>query len=131
MDNLQSFLKENIDNEIEKEIIVSNRFLDENKEVIKWKIRCISTLTDESIRKMSYINDEFDYNKYLGKLTASCIVYPNLKSVTLQNSYETYLEDELLKIMLLPGEYASLVEKVQEINGFNETFTELIDTAKN
>lgn len=132
MENLESFLRENVDSQIEEEIIISNRFKDENENVIKWKIKCISSLEDEEIRRGCFNkNNEFDFNKYLGKLNASCVTYPNLKNVQLQDSYKVISDDELLKAMLLGGEYAVLSEKVQEINGFNQTFDDLINTAKN
>lgn len=132
MENLSSFLHENLENEIIEEIALSNRFKDEEGNIIKWKIKSISTLIDEELRALCYNkDDEFDYNKYLGKLTARCTLYPNLNSVELQNSYKVYDSDSCLKQMLLPGEYANLVEKVQQINGFNQTFDELVDIAKN
>jgi hypothetical protein len=33
--------------------------------------------------------------------------------------------------MLKPGEYADLLAKVQEINGFNESFEDKVEQAKN
>jgi len=39
--------------------------------------------------------------------------------------------DLLVKKMLTAGEYAALMEKVQEVNGFDKDMAELIDDAKN
>ena len=39
--------------------------------------------------------------------------------------------DILLKTMLTPGEYADYLTKIQEINGFEVSFEEAVDEAKN
>ena len=54
-----------------------------------------------------------------------------MNDAELQNSYGVMGADALLKKMLKPGEYAAYLEKVQEINGFNETFDEKVEEAKN
>jgi hypothetical protein len=39
--------------------------------------------------------------------------------------------DTLLKTMLTPGEYADYLTKVQEVNGFEVSFEETVEEAKN
>lgn len=132
MDTLKSFLKENVQSQKEYEFQISKRFLDDYEKPIKWKLQTITTTIDEEIRKICYKqNDEFDYNKYLGKLSARCVLFPNLKSANLQDNYNTKSDDDLLKAMLLPGEYSNLISIVQNINGFDENFESLVDIAKN
>ncbi len=132
MTDLKSFLKENIATETYEEIEVSKRFLDEDGKIIKWQIKTINTLADEEIRNTCYkANEDFDYNKYLGKLTANSIVYPNLKNAELQDSYSVKSDDELVKAMLLAGEYANLVSIIQKLNGFDISFDELVEKGKN
>ena len=70
-------------------------------------------------RKGQFTKDT-DFDKYVGLLTVECVVFPNLNDAELQNSYGVMGADALLKKMLKPGEYADLLAKVQEINGFNE-----------
>ena len=60
-----------------------------------------------------------------------CVVYPDLTDAELQNSYGVMGDDNLLKKMLKSGEYAALLNKVQEINGFDITTQDLVDEAKN
>lgn len=74
---------------------------------------------------------ETDYNLYLGKLAAMCTAYPNLNDAELQNSYGVMGADALLKTMLTPGEYADYLTKIQEVNGFEITFEDAVDEAKN
>ena len=78
-----------------------------------------------------FFPQEIDTNKYIGLLACTCTVFPNLNDAQLQNSYGVMCADELLKAMLLPGEYADYLMKVQEICGFDKSTQELVDEAKN
>ena len=49
----------------------------------------------------------------------------------LQDSYGVMGAEELLKVMLLPGEYANYLGKVQEICGFDKNMNDLVEEAKN
>ena len=81
-------------------------------------------------KKGQYI-PEMDANIYMGKLAAACTTFPNLNDKELQDSYHVMSADALLKAMLIPGEYANYLNKVQEVNGFDITMDELVDEAKN
>ena len=63
-------------------------------------------------------------------LCAACVVYPDLGSAELQDSYGVRNKPDLLSEMLLPGELATLMEEVAQLNGF-KPMRELIDEAKN
>lgn len=140
--NLKGFLKQNAVTTENIKFVASTRFLDDNKKPLKWEIRAISSSEDENLRKAAtrkiavagkrnQFNDEIDTNKYIGLLAATCTVFPNLNDVDLQNSYSVMSADELLKAMLLPGEYAEYILKVQEICGFDKSDKDLIVDAKN
>jgi hypothetical protein len=58
-------------------------------------------------------------------------VFPNLNDAELQDSYGVKSADELLKKMLLPGEYSEYKAKVMEVNGYDMSMEELVDEAKN
>jgi hypothetical protein len=60
-------------------------------------------------------------------LVASSVVYPDLKDAELQKSYGVVSDGDLLKKMLIPGEYLTLQQAVNEVNGFD---TEKADEAK-
>jgi hypothetical protein len=67
----------------------------------------------------------------MGRLASACTVVPNLNDAELQNSYGVMGADAALKAMLTPGEYAEYLIRVQEVNGFDLTFEEKVDEAKN
>ena len=81
-------------------------------------------------KKNQYL-PETDYETYLGKLAAKCTVFPNLNDAELQDSYGVMGADTLLKKMLKPGEYQDYLKKVQEVNGFDVTMSDLVEEAKN
>jgi len=142
MGNLSGFLSQNALKVENVKHIVSKRFLDEDGKPIPWEIRCITSTEDEALRKAStkrvpvpgkrnQFTQEVDYNLYLGKLASTCTAYPNLDDAELQNSYGVMGADALLKTMLTPGEYADYLTKIQEVNGFEVTFEESVEEAKN
>lgn len=74
---------------------------------------------------------ETDPNTYMAKLVVASVAFPSLKDAALQESYGVKGAEDLLRKMLLPGEYSSLAEKVQQINGFDKDMNELVDDVKN
>jgi hypothetical protein len=64
-------------------------------------------------------------------MSATAVVYPDLKNAELQKSYGVMGEERLLKAMLSAGEYVQLSGKIAEINGFDNDVNELVDEAKN
>lgn len=141
MSGLSAFFSQNAERNDTVEYVASNRFQEKGKP-IKWKLKGLTGKEDEEIRKectkrvpipgkRGQYTRETDYNRYLGKLAAACTVFPNLSDAELQNSYGAMGADELLKIMLKPGEYADFLNKVQEVNGFDISTEELVEEAKN
>lgn len=141
MSGLSAFMAENVTKGEIVKVVVSPRFVDEGKPV-EWEIRTLTAGEDEAIRKSctrkvpapgkkGLFTQETDYDKYLGKLAVACVQYPNLNNADLQDSYKAMGADELLKKMLLPGEYADLLRKVNEVNGFELGMDELVEEAKN
>lgn len=141
MSELSAFLLCNAGKVENVKYTASDRFCDENGP-ISWEIRCITSAEDEELRKLctrrvpsprgkGMYTNETDINLYLGKMAALATVFPNLNDSALQDSYGVMGADCLLKIMLTPGEYADYLAKVQEICGFDRSFAELVDDAKN
>lgn len=142
MSNLRAFLAENAEQVDNTKYAASKRFKDENGTPMIWEIGCITSSDDEALRKAStkrvpvpgkrnQFTQDLDVNLYLGRLAAKCTVFPNLDDAELQNSYGAMGADALLKTMLTPGEYADYLLKVQEVNGFDTTFEDEVDEAKN
>lgn len=141
MDNLKGFFKANVIQVENEKVVISNRFVDNKGNPIPWEIKAISNAEDdklreentkqEKIKKNVYV-PKFNYPAYLKNLIMSCVVFPNLNDKELQDSYNVMGASELLSAMLLPGEYNTLAEAVQEICGFDkDLMEEKIKTAKN
>lgn len=67
----------------------------------------------------------------MAKMAAACTVYPDLNDASLQDSYHVMGAEALLKTMLLAGEYADYIQQVQAICGFDASFEDNVDEAKN
>lgn len=149
--SLNAFLKENAIVADNEKYVASERFIEEvevetvdGTEIVKrpveWEIKCISAGEDEALRKEAtkrkpmksgqYIT-ETDYDLYVAKLAVKCTVYPNLNDKELQDSYGVMGAEALLRTMLLPGEYADYVQKVQTFNGFDLSLENMVDEVKN
>ncbi|WP_141502665.1 phage tail assembly chaperone [Paenibacillus luteus] len=140
MGDLSVFFAQNAAVESTQPFIVSDRFKDAEGQAVAWELRSMTEAENEECRKSStrkvkgkngVFVPETNTDEYLAKLVVSSIQFPNLKDADLQKSYGTLGAENLLRKMLLPGEYASLVQRVQEINGFNQSLNELAEEVKN
>ncbi|KPU45815.1 phage XkdN-like protein [Oxobacter pfennigii] len=140
MSTLQAFFAQNIASEITEDFIISKRFKDQEGHPIPWKLRTITEEENEDIRKSATRMvkgkngirvSETNTEEYISKLAVASVVFPDLKDAELQKSYGTLGSEALLKRMLLSGEYAALIQKVQEINGFDKDMNDLVEEAKN
>lgn len=140
--SLSAFMAQNALKPDRVKYIASKRFVDDEGSPVEWEIVNVSSSDDEALRrsctkrvqipgKRGQFTQETDYNQYLGRLAARCTAYPNLDDADLQNSYGVMGADNLLKAMLLPGEYAEYLTKVQEVNGFDTSFDDQVDEVKN
>lgn len=140
MSDLSLFYAQNAEAGVVEEFAVSNRFKTKDGKPVLWKIRSMTEAENEEYRKAAtkkvkakngtYLT-ETNSDLYLAKLAVASVVYPDLKDAELQKSYGTLGAENLLRVMLLPGEYAALVEKVQQINGFDKDLNELKEEVKN
>ena len=141
MSNFAAFMAGNAKTIDTVEYVVSKRFVEKN-EPIKWVFKPIGSDLDEALRKectkkvpiagkRGQYNQETDTDKYIAKMCVACTVYPNLNDAELQDSYGVKSGEELLRKMLLPGEYTDLKTKIMEINGYDLSMEELVDEAKN
>lgn len=142
MENLSAFLAQNAVTVEHMKYPASPRFLGKDGKPTAWEIRSITSAEDEKLRADSMrrvpvpgrkgaYTSELDVNQYLSKLAAACTVYPDLGDTALQDSYHVLGGEALLKTMLLPGEYAAYLSKIQEVCGFDQDFGALVDEAKN
>lgn len=143
MSNLTAFLAQNALKPENEKVVVSKRFVDpENKKPMEWEVAAITSEEDDQLRKdntkrmpvpgkKGVMVPETNYTAYLADLAARCTVFPNLNDKALQDSYKVMGAKELLKKMLLPGEYDEYLATVQKINGFDVGMDEIVEEAKN
>lgn len=124
--------------EVSNELVdVSNRFRDENNEVVYWEIRAIDSKENDRLMRKYTTRDKktkqeiFDRNSYVNDLVASAVVFPDLKNAELQKAYGVLGEVELLQKMLLIGEFMKLSEAVQKLSGLDVEDEEQIKEIKN
>lgn len=133
MSSLKAFLNPiKVEN---KEVIVSSRFQEDGKPV-PFIIKPITQKENEQLIKKYTKRDKkgietFDRTGYIHELTASAVVFPDLKSAELQKAYGVLGEAELLKEMLYVGEFATLSQAVQELSGLDIDINEEIEEVKN
>lgn len=140
MSELQAFFAQNANVNISEDVVISERFKDKEGKPIPWVVRSLTEAENEEYRKAatkkikgkngSY-QSETDPNIYMAKVAVASVVFPDLKNEELQRSYSVMGAESLLQKMLFPGEYAKLLQKVQELNGFDQTMEDLVDTVKN
>ena len=94
----------------------------ENNAIIK---SCMRTIKEDGA---TY--DLFDKPTYQAKLLLACVVEPDCSLEVICKRYGTNDPAEVLSLMLNMGEYANLVKKVMELNGF-KTVEDITKEAKN
>lgn len=143
MGDLSRFLKKNKVKKENIKIPATISLTDDDGNPLLWEIRPMTTREDSAIRdectkevqvtgKPGLFRPKFDGNRYLAKMAASCIVYPNLNNKELQDSYGVMgAENLLLEMIDDPGEFNKFMNQIQEYHGFGETFQDKVETAKN
>lgn len=135
MGKLQEFLmQQNGAGEITAEIAV-------NQFPLPFTVRSISESENKAIKKSCQRvtfdkrthqkEVETDQDLYNNRLIAACCVDPNFKDAALQEKYGVRGAEELIDLMLRPGQYIDLLLGVQDINGFSDDINALKEEAKN
>ncbi len=119
-------IENNVSSNIEKEVIVSNRFKDEDGNIIPFKIRNVITQEYGDISRLVG-NNRMLANSHL---VAKCCLEPNFNSVELQNHYGTQDSEKLVEKILLVGEIVNLADKILMLSGYGQNFDELVEEAK-
>ncbi len=143
MSKFSKFMKAN---KIEKknEMYAATKSLcDENGKPLEWEFRHITSKENEDLRdactievpitgKPNMFRQKVKSGLYIQKMVAASVVVPDLYDKDLQDSYGAMTPEELLLAMVDdPGEYNDLASFVQKFQGFNVSFDEKVDEAKN
>ena len=117
--------------------------LDENGDPLKWEFRHITSKENEVLREESTVEvpvtgkpnmfrQKLKSGLYIQKMIAASVVVPDLYDKELQDSYGAMAPEDLLLAMVDdPGEYNELASFVQRFQGFDVSFNEKVDEAKN
>ena len=135
--SLNGFFKSNVKTLPDLRVVVSERFTNEDGTPIEWVLHPISTKRVEEItkrntkttikngKKESVVNEE----NLNAELLEAVVLYPSLNDAELQDSYGVSSANELLSVMLYPGETQVLTKALQEV--MSGTKANDIDELKN
>lgn len=116
---------------------------DEKGNPLEWEFKHISSKENEEIRenctidipvtgKPNMYRPKLKSSDYIRKMIAASVVMPDLFDSELQDSYGVKTPEDLLMAMVDdPGEYNDLAAFVQKFQGFNVSFEDKVNEAKN
>lgn len=117
--------------------------IDEDGRPLEWEFRHITSKENEALRedctvevavtgKPNMFRQKLRPGLYIQKMIAASVVVPDLYDKDLQDSYGVMTpEDLLLALVDDPGEYNDLASFVQKFQGFDVSFSDKVDEAKN
>lgn len=122
-----------------REVIVSDRFKGEDGKVLPFKIKVIdqdendrlinaSTITRR--QKNGQVTKDLNSTMYSRRLILACVVTPDLRDAELCEYYKCIDPLDVPGKMLSSGEYGTLIDAINELNGFNDEGV-IEDEAKN
>lgn len=121
--SLNGFFKSNVKTLPDLRVVVSERFTNEDGTPIEWVLHPISTKRVEEItkrnsrttikngKKETTVNEE----NLNAELLEEVVLFPRLNDAELQDSYGVTSVNELLSVMLYPGETQVLTKALQEV----------------
>ncbi len=143
MSKFSRFMK---DNKAEKKngfYAPTKSLCDEKGKPLEWEFRHITSKENEDLReectaevqvtgKPNLFRPRLRSSLYVRRMIAASVVAPDLYDKELQDSYGVATPEELLLAMVDdPGEYNDLASFVQGFQGFNVSFEDKVDEAKN
>jgi hypothetical protein len=121
--SLNGFFKSNVKTLPDLRVVVSERFTNEDGTPIEWVLHPISTRRVEEItkrnsrttlkngKKETTVNEE----NLNAELLEEVVLFPRLNDAELQDSYGVTSVNELLSVMLYPGETQVLTKALQDV----------------
>jgi hypothetical protein len=143
MSNLSLFLKKNKTAKENTFFAATKSLTDEQGEPLLWEIRAVPTKEHERIQeectrempvpgKRGATKTTVSTSALTAKLLAAAVVFPDLHSAELLDSYGVNKTEDLIREMIdNPGEYAEFLKFVMDYCGFDVDVNEEIEKAKN
>lgn len=124
MSRLSAFLNP-VSAEQEREVVISNRFLDEHGDPVPFKIRAITQEENDKIvnsckRRLKNGEETVDTRLLGRKLVVAATVEPDFRSTEMCEHFGTLDPLDVPGKMLLSGEYTRLMEAINDLSGFND-----------
>lgn len=134
--SLQDFLNAHPVDNLTEEVVVSPRFKDKEGNLLKFKIKAMTSREFDEIRKSSTEirknrKVEFDAQKFNLKMVINHTVSPDFKHAESLKKLGCSTPEEYVERVLLAGEVTALAAKIQELSGFDVDMETLVDEAKN
>lgn len=134
--NLQDFLNANPVDNLTEEVHISPRFKDENGTPLKFTIKAMTPVEFEDIRKRATQikkgkKVEFDNQLFNLSIAVNHTVNPDFKNAESIKKLGVATPEEYVQRVLLAGELTTLVQKINELSGFDVEMNDLVDEVKN
>ena len=135
MSRLSAFLNP-VPAQQEKEVVISDRFVDENGNVVPFKIRALTQEENEALVKRSkhmrridgQWQESLDNMELSRRTIVAATVEPDFAAKELCDAYGVLDPLMVPSKMLLSGEYACLMQEISDLSGFG---TNIGEEAKN
>lgn len=136
MMNLQDFLNANPVENLTEEVAISPRFKNEQGNPLKFMIKAMTPAEFEEIRKKATQikkgkNIEFDSQKFNLSIAINNTINPDFKNADSIKKLGVATPEDYIQRVLLAGELSTLVQKINELSGFDVGMNELVDEVKN
>lgn len=126
MSNLSAFLHP-VTTQVEKEIVISDRFVGEDGKPVPFKIRSLSQEENDAITKQSrksrkvngQLQETLDTVEFSRRMVVAATVEPNFADAEMCQAYGVLDPLMVPGKMLLSGEYSRLLSAITELSGFN------------
>lgn len=127
MSALAAFLKPTT-TYVEQEVVISERFVDEEGKPVPFKIKALTQEENEVLLKKAkrqkkvngQIQETHDNVAYSRSLVLAATLSPDFSDTELCKAYGVVDPNLLPGKMLFTGEYAALVQAIQELSGFKD-----------
>ena len=112
-----------------KDVVISERFKGEDGKVLPFKIKVIDQDENDRLinssmstkrQKNGQVTKELNSTLYSRRLVLACVVTPDLRDSELCEYYKCIDPLDVPGKMLSSGEYSTLIDAINELNGFND-----------
>ena len=143
MSEFSRFMRANKTEKKNERYAPTRSLCDESGKPLEWEFKHITSKENEEMRdectievpvtgKPNMFRPRVQSGRYIRKMITASVVYPDLYDAQLQDSYGVKTPEDLLLAMVDdPGEYNELTAFIQRFQGFDTSFNDKVEEAKN